>query len=254
MVNQIREDSEKRPNREDVQSSRFVLYCREIQRENAVPKPAVASLERSIAMKKFLRLGCVLGILTALLAGCGTKAPDLYEKGIEVITLMQEMAENETYLDACTASPEIRGALQGVGHRNPAEPTGVWEITIPEAKLPGMEGVGEMSPELKQYMRNRAYGTLASQINAMGGVQALAASNLCTGSVSFLNPGFQGNTLYLYLYENAAPVLVAFSAENDGIVGAAGTFLLNPDFAPENGEDVQTFFGELGAQVTERKP
>ena len=189
-------------------------------------------------------------------AAAGEKEHDsvLYDQGLEISALMSEMASNPDYLRTLTGSPEVLNVLSGAAAADPRAPKAVYEIVVPEnalMELLGVSGTEGMSEALKDNLIARSYGAVGPQVNAMGGVNNLAASSMCTVGLSFVDPGFSGNALYLYAYEDAAPVLVSFSADQDHVVSASGCFILGDSIQAESKEEILNYFAQFGTEVRE---
>lgn len=173
----------------------------------------------------------MLAVLTLTsFVGCGAteKSKSLYEQGIEVVSIMSEMAESESYLDALSGSQELKDKVFNIGTKTPEKPDVVYEVKVKEDTVLNMLNLSDLegfSENLQNNLRARIYSVIASQINATEGVAALAASSACTVSKAFINNQMSENTLYLYIYKDGAPVLVSFTSNKDGIVFATGNFL-----------------------------
>ena len=85
----------------------------------------------------------------------------------------------------------------------------------------------------------------------MAGAETLAAASICTVSDTFVCDNLTQNTLYLYTYETAVPVMVSFVTGQDGAVLATGIPILSDSFSPDSPENVQQFLEGFGAQVSE---
>ena len=185
-------------------------------------------------------------LMLASFAGCGkaenSKSP--CAQGIEVITMMTEMSENEQYLDALSGSQELKNQVLHIGTKTPEAPEIVYEVKVDEDAVLQMLNLSDLegfSEDLQNNLRSRIYSMIASQINATEGVTALAASSACTASKAFLNDQMSDNTLFLYLYEDGAPVLVSFTTNGDGIVSVTGSFLFK-DTSDLSKETVTAWF------------
>ena len=181
-------------------------------------------------------------------------SPVLYDRGIEIVALISEMAENENYLTAMTGMEDILQLLSDAAPEDPNSPKAVYEIVIPEDQLLdalGVENTEGMSQKLQANLTAKSCSALASRINSLEGVNNLAAASLCTAGKSFVERSFEGNTLYLYTYEKGAPVLVSFSSGEDHVVTATGCFLLGDSCSMENVEEIQKSFGGEDCQVKE---
>jgi len=200
-----------------------------------------------------------------MLSGCGstgaeTEAKDngLYEQGTEVVALMSEMALNDGYVKLFTGSGDIAEKLKGAGAAEPSNPKAVYELKL-EADVMyilGVSEIGEMSDDLRALITAKSYSAVANQINAMGGAETLAASSICTASKSFVNSQFTGNTIYIYLYEDSVPVMIAFSSNGEGVVTATGSFILYDIFdgkTPASKEDIEGIFKDFPIELVEIK-
>ena len=204
-------------------------------------------------MKKKISLLLTVILVCTVLFGCSNREKSLYDQGIEIASLMSEMAANPEYTMALTGNSEVLESLQGAAAEDPRSPMAVYEISIREEALLGLLGVEStegLSEPLKANLTAKSFAAIGPQINAGSGVNQLAAASMCTASLSFLNSGFTGNTIYLYTYKDSAPVLISFSAGQDGIVTATGCFLLGEFVSMES---LKSVFAEFGAEIQEVK-
>ena len=114
------------------------------------------------------------------------------------------------------------------------------------AELSNLEGASE---ELKSYLMQRVMASLMSQINAMSGVDNLAASSVCTVGKTFVSENATENVIYLYVYEGTAPVAVTFTLCEDHTVSATGTFIFNDGINCGSSEEIQKAFGDISVEV-----
>ena len=96
-------------------------------------------------MMKKINIVTLVTIVAILLASCGQQenAKDVtidsaYQKGLEVVALLDEMAGNDDYIQIYTAGEEIRAILEEVGAGDHTSPKAVYEITL----------VGEMPEDM----------------------------------------------------------------------------------------------------------
>ena len=209
--------------------------------------------------KKSMSLVLALSMVF-LLAACSNNAREssdnktIYEHGIELISLMEEMAESETYFALYSGSPELQEIVSVVGSGDYAEPKAVYKIKIADDMLSGMaevESAGGLSDTLKEYVVSRAQAAVVSQINAAGGANMLAAASICTAGKTFVSDELTENAIYLYTYENAVPAIVTFTTGENGAVSASGSFIFYEDFKTDTAGDIEQFFAEIGAEVEE---
>ena len=209
-------------------------------------------------MKKRI-VAVVISIVLALgVSGCGggnSSNKTLYEQGLEVISLMEEMASSDTYLKIYSVSSEIQDIMRTAGEGDFSEPKAIYRVATPEETLLGLaEIAGSEAPEglsdtLKDYVQSRMNGAIINQINAMGGATTLAAANICTGGKTFVSDELTEDVIYLYTYESAVPVAISFAVGEDGAVSATGNFILYEGFNVDTEQDIKDFFEEFSVKV-----
>ena len=206
---------------------------------------------------------CIPAVAAFALCACGggragtQDAGDisLYDRGLAVIELMAEMTESEAYIGLTTANDGIRAIIQNDLAGEHEEPEAVYFISIPEEQLRAwwdlaeMEETGEMSQELWTFLRQRILASVPSVINGMAGVEELAAANACMAQKTFAVKNEIQDVTYLYVYEDAAPAAVTFTAGEDGTVSASGTFLLQDEFSCGSAAEIEAFFEGIGVEA-----
>lgn len=210
----------------------------------------------------------VITILAVMLCACaGTKKAangetnsietaekSLYEQGLDVVALMTEMVQSEDYVSMMTSSAEMQELALEVGDGDYTTPAKVYKIAIPEDYLNSLlTGVLEeeqdilsgMSDSLYDYLNQKMTMSMANQISAQSGVNALALSSVLTVSKTFVSKELQKDSLYLYTFDNGYPVLVSFSMGEGGAVTATGNFLIDTKWTFESIDDVKEMLGEM---------
>lgn len=201
-------------------------------------------------------------IMTISLGACGgtgasgsnTSDKSLYEQGLGVISLMAEAAQAEEYVGAYTGNPEIMEIIQNVGAGDYTTPKAVYSLSVNDEVLLsmlGLENLNGISAELKDNLLSRSFGSLITQINGYAGVNNLAASSVLTLGKSFVDSTLAEDVIYIYTFENALPVAVSFTVGENGSVSAGGNFIMYEEFTCGSVAEVQEFFSEFGAEVTE---
>ncbi len=229
-------------------------------------------------MKTIFR-GAALALALSLvmtLGGCAGKEPageasqpepeaapakTLYQQGEELAAWLVEMAGNRDYLSLYTGDEEVLGVLaRAVEGKDYTSPKAVYSVTVPGDAagkllgLMGMEGADGLPDRLQQRVREKMIQALPTQVNAMAGTETLAAASICTASKTFVNDQVTEGVIYLYAYENGAPVAVTFLPGEDGAVAATGTFLLGDSFSLESLESMEGMLGMLGVKLEEVTP
>ena len=100
-------------------------------------------------------------------------------------------------------------------------------------------------------MKKKVHASLITQINACGGSENLAASTICTAGISFVNKEEKDDVIYIYVYENTAPVAITFLQEGNDIVSANGTFMFGEELINLTEETILQLFE--GTYVTIQK-
>ena len=212
-------------------------------------------------MKKAIAFVLVLVIILGL-AACGAvkevqESKSLYAHGLDVVSMLSEMTRSESFIGIYTANSEIKDIILALGEHPYDTPAAVYAITIPEDVLMGMaelSNLGDASEELKSYLTQRVMASLMSQINAMSGVENLAASSVCTVGKTFVSESATENVIYIYAYEDTAPVAVTFTLGEDHTVSASGTFIFYDGFTCGSVEEIQGVFSDIAVNVTEVTP
>ena len=189
------------------------------------------------------------------MTACGAKKEQisLYEQGLEVVALMEEMADSQSYVQMFTGNTQIRELIQSNANGDYSKPQAVYEVVLQKDNYQGLLGNEEiqetMSDELKGIIRKKVNASVITQLNAYGGSENLAASTICTTEVSFVNGEVKEDVIYIYVYENTAPVAVIFLQEGNDIVSANGTFLFAEELTNLTEESISQLFEGLYVTV-----
>ena len=191
------------------------------------------------------------------MTACGTKKEQvsLYEQGLEVVTLMDEMADSQSYVQMFTGNTQISELIQSNANGDYSKPQAVYEVVLRKDSYQGLLGSeatqATMSDELKGIVSRKVNASVITQLNAYGGSENLAASTICTAGISFVNSEVKEDVIYIYVYENTAPVAVIFLKEGNDIVSANGTFLLGEELTNLKKESISQLFEGLYVTVQE---
>ena len=213
--------------------------------------------------KKGLSALCVFALLSLLLAGCQKSVEpepseeiSIYDRGLEVVSLLAEMAASEEYVDSFSSSESIGSLLQKTGSGDFSGPNLVYRIKISESALMKQTDIGlnDLSPALRENLKSRLNSAVVSQINAMGGGEVLAAASICTAGKTFVSTELEENVIYLYTYRYAAPVAVTFTKGEDNTVSATGSFVLYDAFREDPEAVLTDLLTIYGVQIEEIAP
>lgn len=181
-------------------------------------------------------------------------ASELYHQGLALVSEMNEAVQSEAWVSLFTGDPAVKEILSKAGQGDFSQPRAVYEIQFSDQAITSLTGQADLTG-FSESLQSRIYasiqGAAANQINAMAGAETLAAASICTVSDTFVCDNLTQNTLYLYTYETAVPVMVSFVVGQDGAVLATGVPILSDSFSPDSPENVQLFLEGFGAQVSE---
>ena len=169
----------------------------------------------------------------------------LYEHGLDIIAMMDEMIRSDFYLDTMSSSQEIEEKASELAQGNYSKPKAVYELTVPTfATLLAlldeeMAGLEELSPELQAQLNTRSASAFITQLNAMEGTTALATSSVFTASKLFVSSALSENTIYLYTFEQGHSIAIVYTPGENNAVSATGYFLLNEDISTESAMELQ---------------
>lgn len=206
----------------------------------------------------------------AMLCGCGQSQPkkeetiSLYDRGLAIIAKMDSIAESREYVEMMTTSPEVLQVVEEIGGKDYSAPKAVYRVTMTE-DIDGFLGdiskgsIDRLPEELKEDFKSRILASVSSMFSASGGTSALAAVSLINGDDYFIDSGLSEDQLYLYIYESGCSAAVTFSVHEEGIVSAAGRFIVNDDIGKALGRDeVSQWIGEyaglMGLEVAQVYP
>ena len=197
---------------------------------------------------------CVILLLTLIFvfSGCGEKKR-LVDHGMDVVELIEEAINSEEYVMVYSASEQIARVIDGVAGGDFSEPEAVYSITIDEDDLLDMADVDldDMSDSLQNVMKSKMAGALSNMLNARAGAESLAASSIIGMGKTFVYEEEIENQIYLYIFEDAKPIMVSFVAGEDGAVSAGGTIIFTDDFECDSADDLEDVLSDYDADVEE---
>ncbi len=209
-------------------------------------------------MKKRFVLIFAAIFLPVLCFGCQNAAGEksLYEHGLEVISLAEEMAESDAYISLYSISREGMELLSAVREGDYTEPTAVYRIVISEEdflKMPSVADtlvMNDLSDRLKQYVNSNMHHAASSLVTYGGNLDVVTATAVCTASKTFVLDDITENTVYLYVYENAVPAIVTYTVGEGGAVSASAKFVFDDTFRTDTVNAIERFFAEMDVDVS----
>ena len=193
-------------------------------------------------------------LLLGAYSGTNNLSSALYQEGLSTVSVMEEMAENEDWVNLFSSNQNLTSLLSAVGDGDYSRPKAVYQIRLSDETVSHLTRNADLeafSDTLQAYLRATVQSSIAAQINAKGGADALAAASACTASRIFFCDDLHENLLYLYTYENAAPAMISFLVGEDGAVSATGLFILYDGFPTGSAAEIQQFLSSLNVEVTE---
>lgn len=207
--------------------------------------------ETKMNKKRMILLAMMLLIALSGCAGSGNSGKSLYEHGMDVIALMEEMVGSSSYGSLMSGAAEIEQMRQSLAAGDYAAPQAVYEIEVPTMgdilAYAESENVTEsFSDSLNKLLDNRSASSLINLINSRSGTAALATSSVYTATKTFVSSETKESTIQLYTFQNGNPIAVVFTTGEDGAVTATGTFLMAEGFDAASLEQLQALFREAG--------
>ena len=202
-------------------------------------------------MKKIITIifAALAAIMILSFAGCSdnenNSGKSLYDHGLELVALVEEMAKSEEYMAIYTGSPRISEIASEFGKGDYSSPKTVYGLA-PAAEFltlyKSSDEINGLSEDLKDMISNKTIAALVTQVNAMGGAENLAATTVCTAGKTFVNSEINDTAIYIYVYENGFPVAVTFTAGEDSTVSASAMFISYDEFPTASAQQIADFF------------
>lgn len=190
-----------------------------------------------------------------LLSSCGvtdSELPSLEIRGMQIISMLEEIAESEDYLSIYSSDSDIMSIINSFAEGDHSDPATIYRLTLSEEtvkSLCGTDILTSLSPELQAFLESRVQASIINIANARGGSTALAATSICTAGKTFVSDEISSDTIYLYTFENAVPVAVSFTVGEGNTVSATGTFLIAEELNTDSPETIREFFSEIDLAV-----
>lgn len=201
--------------------------------------------------KKFIALAVI--VLSALsLTSCGNEK-SLVQHGMDMVALMDEMTESQNYLQCYTSDEEILSIIKTLAKGKYSHYDTVYALDFDAETITAMHEILQIdfaSVNMHTYLRNQAETTVIPQINGREGAKKLAAASICAAGKTFVYDALEDSVIYLYSFDDTAPIAVIFTPGDDGAVSAQGYFVLADGFTASDITEVEAFFAEYAPTVT----
>lgn len=192
-------------------------------------------------------------MLILTLSGCAEQKSDgksLYEHGMDVVALMEEMVNSSDYGNLVGNAEPIEELRLEIAAGDYTAPQAVYEVDFPAMgdvlALGDITILDGFSDSLKKQLDNRSASAFVNLINSWNGVAALATASVYTAGKTFVSSETDENVFYVYTFQNGYPIAVVFTVGEDGAVSATGTFLMLEGFDAESAELLQSMLNRAG--------
>lgn len=211
-------------------------------------------------MKKFRISFSIVLLLSIFLNVCNAEAKvnskdkAIHAQGLAIVSVMEEMVQNETWFDVFSHNKDLKKIISDEGKIGKKKLKTVYQIKINnELNSYLIEPINEkrLSPDLNKYFQNIIQTCIATNINTIGGADIIAASGICTYSKTFVNNDIKENTSYLYTFEKGAPILITFIVGDDNAVSAHASYIFYDGFGRKNIEEMEAILEGFGASIEE---
>ncbi|MCM1083060.1 MAG: hypothetical protein NC428_06225 [Clostridium sp.] len=197
----------------------------------------------------------IMTICIVLFSACGNKDSDVlnsnasfYDEGQEMALTMHELICDETYIQATGVPDDVREIIDKIGGMDYSASAHVYRVSkvdevLSNAMLMGKVYPNGMSDSVEAVMKKKLVGNIAGQITARKtGTSALVVQSMFVVNTSFVNTAAKDMELYVYTYDDAYPVFVAFIPEGNGAVSASASYLIVDDMI---GADSEAISGDV---------
>ncbi len=180
----------------------------------------------------------------------------LAEHGMDLIALIQDMVTDNVYVSVYMGSaPAVSEEIAKLAEGDYSTPQAIYKITVPnlaaylDAAIAASGGSAFLSDPLKEYMQGRMILTVSSMVNNVYGSAAIAAASICTAAKTFVSYELTENMIFVYVFENAHPVLITFFQGDDSTVSATAIPLFAELPASASADDVKALFANKGFEI-----
>ena len=201
-------------------------------------------------MKKLIAIIAALSILMTL-CSCDTGGDEtaLYDKGLEITSIMDEMLDSEDYLSMLGLPQAASELAEEIAAEDRSTPKTVYSVTLSMENINSNIPVGT-SERIVKKIHDTAASSSISAVNSYQGADYAVLAAATSHSTTFVNRSLKDSVIYIYIYENATPVAIVFCVGDGGAVSATGMLLFR-ELSSE--DDIKNIFGMYNPTVEKIK-
>ena len=170
-------------------------------------------------------------VLTPALALAEAAEPvSLTERGLDLIRYMASLASlasDPAYVAMYSASQDVEALVSAFAAGSYDRAQSVSLLSFSDSALTAMAGDAlsgqDMTPAVREYIRNRLPSALLSSVNARQGVNQIAAASILSQSRLFVDEAVTEPMIYIHVFDDSTVVAVTFTPGEGGAVSASGT-------------------------------
>ena len=220
-------------------------------------------------MKKNLPRSIVLAFLIVL-SCIGTEAAEqntseisanrqaLYAQGLDLVSLISEMTSSDSYsfIYGASTNEDLANVMDSIRKQDHTVPSDVFEIRTDLQELVvnmASDQSIQISERLMDYLRKRIVISIPSMLNAKMGYEQAAVASMASAGKTFLEEGLSESMSFLYVFEDAFPVMVSFVPGENSTISANASFVLDERFSTTEPKEIEDLINESGipAHVSE---
>lgn len=174
----------------------------------------------------------------------------LYEHGMELAELLQEMLSSPEYFELMGGSEQLSQVIDPLMGADLSEPESACMVTFSEDALPLLMDAAEMdmdqfSGKLQRFLERRMFQSVPSILNSQQGAETLAAASILTVSDAWAEESLEQGCCLILNYPDACPVMVSFWG-GDGLIEGTATLLVGTVLEEDSIEEAAKLFRQLG--------
>lgn len=174
----------------------------------------------------------------------------LYEHGMELGELLEEMLRSPEYFDLMGGSDRLSEVIIPLMRADLSEPESAYIVELSPDALPLLMSAAEADLDsipggLRDFIERRMISSVPSIINSQQGAETLAAASILTVSGAWPDGELEAGRYLILNYPYVCPVMVSFCGEN-GVVSGTATMLIGSALEEDTMDGVYELFGYLG--------